>query len=77
MTDPNINLTQLRSHARSTTDSYGTIHGEVEIDPDTLLALIDTAEAAIALDASERIEGLSPHAARRLRETLIHYTTTP
>jgi hypothetical protein len=64
MTTP-INLTQLRKQV----NRLGTID-----DPETLHALIDTAEAAIELfDLIDR--GFTDNG--RLRETLNHYTTNP
>jgi hypothetical protein len=71
MTTP-INLTQLRT-LRSTYDD----HELVMIPRSTLLALIDTAEAAIALmDETKLMAGVEADY-DRLRETLNHYTTTP
>jgi hypothetical protein len=90
MTTPPINLTQLRERANYTKDhsewhlredgtSLESIP-DMEVHPDELLALIDTAEAAIdLLEHLAMIGGGQKVEQRylRLRETLNHYTTTP
>ena len=60
-----INLTQLRGEVTAA------IGSGVPVEP--LLALIDTAEAAMVLANEEKF--LSPAAYDRLRETLARYTT--
>jgi hypothetical protein len=80
MTTTPINLTQLRERWKSYRH-IGYIHTQT---CDEVLALIDTAEAAIEAEAmagkcpecQTTYDGKLPHT-HRLRETLNHYTTTP
>jgi hypothetical protein len=77
MTDP-INLTQLRGHverANRSETTYADVQAMWEqLGPPTVLALIDTAEAAQDYLRTNWSHNETP-AVRRLRETLNQYTT--
>jgi hypothetical protein len=73
MTAAKINLKQLRADTESVPPGFDALY---EIHRDDLLALIDTAEAAIAWAKRHddpTIHGFDHY--HRLRETLNHYTT--
>jgi hypothetical protein len=77
MTTP-INLTQLREDVRTVPPEF--YRGEDEmrfITTTTLLALIDTAEAAIHAVAEVETGPYYYKRVDELGETLNHYTTTP